>query len=133
MLSLTDLPQRTVENNPLLLKAKRFEQIKMDFHRQMIERIDLSQFEACPSEQVRRDIRRLATRLVKESKVLLNASEREQMVPAIEAEVFGLGPLEQAMHDPSITDILVNGPDTVFIERHGQLMKVILSLLTMII
>src|SRR5262249_11128454 len=62
-----------------------------------------------------------AEELSRRSSDLLSLSEREQLVNEVMDETFGLGPIEPLMRDPSITDILINGPKTVYIERHGRL------------
>src|SRR5262249_44810199 len=55
------------------------------------------------------------------SSSLLNRTERERVVNEVLDETFGLGPLEPLMHDPTVSDILINGHDTVYVERHGVL------------
>jgi pilus assembly protein CpaF len=101
--------------------AKRFQRIKMELHRQMIERLDMARLPDCPTEQLRRDVRKLARSFASQCPEVLSEHERTSLASELEAEVFGLGPLESLMNDPSVSDILVNGPDTVFVERHGVL------------
>jgi pilus assembly protein CpaF len=67
------------------------------------------------------EVRRAADDLCQRSSSLLNRAERERLVNEVLDETFGLGPLEPLMNDPSINDILINGPKTVYVERNGQL------------
>jgi pilus assembly protein CpaF len=100
---------------------QRFQKIKYDIHRQLVEMIDLSKLDQVKPERLRREIRSLAEELTAETPELLNEADRERLVEEILAEIFGLGPLEPLMKDPTISDILVNGPRNIFIERNGRL------------
>ena len=69
---------------------------------------------------MRREVRNLAAQLCANAPELLNELEREQLIEEVMSEVFGLGPLDPLMTDPTITDILVNGPHSVYVERQGK-------------
>src|SRR3954447_7146958 len=97
--------------------AQRFQQLKADIHRQLVEMLDISRLDQVKAERLRREVRGLAIQLAQESPELLNEVERERLIEEIMNEAFGLGPLEAFMNDPSVSDILVNGPGTVYIER----------------
>lgn len=101
--------------------AQTFQRLKGDIHRQLVEMIDISRLEKIDPQRLRREVRTLATRLAEASPELINELERERLIDELMNEAFGLGPLEEFMNDPTVSDILVNGPDTVYIERHGQL------------
>jgi pilus assembly protein CpaF len=101
--------------------AQRFQQIKADIHRQIVEALDLSRLGRWKQERLRKEVRALAEQLCQSSQELLNDVERERLIEEILDEVFGLGPLEGLMKDPTISDILVNGPHIVFVERFGRL------------
>lgn len=101
--------------------AQRFQRLKADIHRQLVEMLDISRLGHWKPERLRREVRHLAQQLTQATPELLNEADRERLIAEIMAEVFGLGPLEPLMADPSISDILVNGPDQVFVERHGRL------------
>ncbi len=101
--------------------AQRFQQLKADIHRQLVEMLDISRLDQVKSERLRREVRGLAGQLAQNSPELLNEVERERLVEEIMNEAFGLGPLEAFMNDPTVSDILVNGAGTVYIERHGRL------------
>jgi pilus assembly protein CpaF len=110
---------KTAQSEPSF--AERFQKLKMDLHRQLMEMLDLSQLDAVKPEQLKREIRALTRELTAETHELLSEPDRERLVEELQAEIFGLGPLEPLMKDPTISDILVNGPRQVFIERHGRL------------
>ncbi|HMP59313.1 MAG TPA: CpaF family protein [Gemmatales bacterium] len=115
MTATTTTPRQAVE--------QRFQQLKADIHRQLVEMIDLSKLGHWPQDRLRREVRTLAIRLVQQSPELLNQVERERLIDELMDEAFGLGPLEPLLQDPTISDILVNGPRTVYIERRGRLEK----------
>ncbi len=99
----------------------RFQKLKADIHRQIVEMLDISKLGHWKPERLRREVRALATRLAQGVPELLNQVERERLIAEILDETFGLGPLEGLMNDPTVSDILVNGPRTVFVERRGRL------------
>jgi pilus assembly protein CpaF len=72
-------------------------------------------------EQLRREVRALAVQLTRAAPELLSEVERERLIDEIMHETFGLGPLEAFMRDPTVSDILVNGPRQVYVERQGRL------------
>lgn len=99
----------------------RFQQLKSSVHEQLIESLDLSKVRDGHRGELHRHIRVLADRTCKEHPELLNVLDRERLSDEVMCEVFGLGPLDALMNDPDVTDILVNDPYTVYIEKHGQL------------
>ena len=101
--------------------AHRFQKLKAETHRQMVELIDLTKLTTWKPEQLRHEVRSMATRLARSSPGALNEGERERLVDEIYDEAFGLGPLEKLMDDPEVSDILVNGPNEVYVERGGRL------------
>ncbi|MFO0813765.1 MAG: CpaF family protein [Gemmatales bacterium] len=101
--------------------AVRQQRLKADIHRQMVEMLDVSKLGHWPEDRMRRELRGLAARLLAQSPEALNQVERERLADEVIDEAFGLGPLEGLLADRTITDILVNGPKSVFIERRGRL------------
>ena len=101
--------------------ALRFQKLKADIHRQLVEMLDISKLGHWKPERLRREVRDLATRLTKDAAEMLSEVDRERLIDEIMAEVFGLGPLEGLMKDPTVSDILVNGPAMIYVERHGRL------------
>jgi len=75
------------------------------------------------SDALRRDIRRVVEHLCDTENPLLNRMERERLIDEILDETLGFGPLETLLKDPTISDILVNGPKCVYVERRGKLEK----------
>jgi pilus assembly protein CpaF len=101
--------------------AARYQKLKAETHRQLVEMLDISKVGRWPQERLRREVRTLAVQLAQSSSAMINEVERERLIDEIMDEAFGLGPLEGFMNDPSVSDILVNGPKVVYIERHGRL------------
>ena len=95
--------------------------LKTRVHRQLIDRIDLSKLAVIPPDVVRGEIARVVQGLLDEEGTPLSRQERERLVLEIWHETFGLGPLEPLMQDPTVSDILVNGPRSVYVERRGKL------------
>jgi pilus assembly protein CpaF len=96
-------------------------EFKNRIHRQLIERLDLSKIGVLPAEIVQQQIRRVVEDMLTADEVPLNRQEREQLIVEVQHETFGLGPIEPLMQDPSVNDILVNGPQQVYVERRGRL------------
>ena len=99
----------------------RLQKLKAEIHRQLVEGLDLSRLHRVRPERLRREVRKMAIKLTSTSSEMLNEIERERLIDEIMHEAFGLGPLEGAMNDPAVSDILVNGPREVYVERHGKL------------
>ena len=104
-------------------RLKQFQELKTQLHRKMVHRLDLSNIEGLDKEDLRKHIRTVVAELCDEENTLLNYQERERLMSEVLDETFGLGPLEVLLADPTITDILVNGPHSVYIERRGRLEK----------
>ena len=112
---------RTVEElDPKL--AERLE-LKSDLHRALIERLNLAVIDKVQPEDLRREVAGLVNEVLAERNAPLRAEEFRQLVDDLMNEVLGLGPLEPLLADPSVNDILVNGHETVFVERAGVLQK----------
>src|SRR4051794_21010845 len=88
----------------------RFLRYKRELHQQLIAGMDLSAIGAMDEGELRLEVRLAAEALCRNSSDLLNLSERERLVSEVLDETFGLGPLETLIRDPTITDILINGP-----------------------
>jgi len=96
-------------------------ELRHRIHRQLIDRIDLSKLDSLPAELVQQQIRRILEDLLAGDETPLSRQEREQLVIDVQHETFGLGPIEPLMRDPTVADILVNGPYEVYVERRGKL------------
>ncbi|WP_166825015.1 CpaF family protein [Thalassoroseus pseudoceratinae] len=100
---------------------REFQKLKTRLHSRMVDAIDLSKAGELEEEKLREQLRNLASHLCSLEQVHLPAKQRESMVREIMDEIYGFGPLESLMTDPDVTDVLVNGPDRVFVERRGML------------
>jgi pilus assembly protein CpaF len=98
-----------------------YQQVKADLHRKILDRLDLEKLGKTNSETAREEVLILIRSSVNSEAVPLSFAERERLAREILDEIFGLGPLEPLLKDPSISDILVNRFDRVYIERGGKL------------
>src|SRR5437660_6284029 len=101
----------------------RFLRYKRELHQRLIGGMDLSAIGGLSEEDLRAEVRRAAEELCRLSPDLLSLGERERLVHEVLDETFGLGPLEPLLRDPTISDILINGPKVVYIERRGRLQR----------
>ncbi len=104
-------------------KQEEIEVIKRRMHQRLVDKIDLSRVGDLKGESFRREIRLVVEHLCDSENTFLNRSERDKIVDEVLDETLGLGPLEFLLKDPSISDILINGPKNIFVERRGQLEK----------
>jgi pilus assembly protein CpaF len=100
-----------------------YQELKFTLHRKLLDRINLETLSLMAGERVRSEIRTAVARLVEEEKTPLTLVEKERIIEEILHEVFGLGPLEPLLQDPTISDILVSTPKLVYIERDGKLLR----------
>lgn len=98
-----------------------FQEMKSRLHRTLINRMDLTKLSALTPEQVHAEVSRLAESVLAQEAMPLSVSERERLVNDVQHELFGLGPLEPLLKDPTISDILVNAHDVIYIERRGKI------------
>ena len=98
-----------------------FQEMKARLHRTLINRMDLTKLSSLTPEQVHAEVSRLAEAVLAQEGTPLSVSERERLVSDVQHELFGLGPLEPLLKDPTISDILVNSHDTIYIERRGRI------------
>ena len=101
-------------------KIERFNEMKTQLHRKLINKLDLTRMVGDESE-LRVQVREVVSGLAEEESTLLNYSERQRLIAEVLDETFGLGPLEVLLKDATISDILINGPKQVYIERGGCL------------
>lgn len=98
--------------------------LKLAIHRRLLDRLNLAMLDQAPVEQIKSQISAMLPELLADFDEPLNREEREKLVQELVDELLGLGPLEPLLADDTITDILVNGPDTVFVEKRGMLERV---------
>jgi pilus assembly protein CpaF len=99
------------------------QELKTNLHRQLLERLNLTSLGERNREEAEVEVAKLVRHMLAAQNTPLNLEEREKVVEQLVYEIFGLGPLEPLLKDPSISDILVNGYANVFIERNGRLEK----------
>jgi pilus assembly protein CpaF len=95
--------------------------VKGRIHRQLLERLNLSNLDRLDRDDVMETIRGLVRDLLAAESIPLNLEERDELIRQVLDEIFGLGPLQPLMDDPTIADILVNTSDTIYVERNGRL------------
>jgi pilus assembly protein CpaF len=105
-------------------RERAFQELKARVHYQVIDRLDLTVLSAAPTQQTEKDLTSAIRLIIDGQPDPLSQAERESLVREIKNEVLGLGPLEPLLSDPSISDILVNGPNRVYVERSGRLQRV---------
>lgn len=98
-------------------------ELKHALHRKLLERINLDRLAEIDAPRVRREVRNALSALVEENEFGLSEEHREELIDQVLNEVFGLGPLEPLMQDPTVSDILVTTPNLVYVERAGKLIK----------
>jgi pilus assembly protein CpaF len=97
--------------------------VKAQIHNRLLNTLTPEQLRALNKEGVREQIGLVVERLIQEQAIPLTAAERDRLIEEVLDEVFGLGPLEQLLKDPSVSDIMVNGYNSVWVERGGRLME----------
>jgi pilus assembly protein CpaF len=100
-----------------------YQELKFTLHRKLLDRINLEALSSMAGERVRTEIRSAVARLVEEEKTPLSLVEKDRVIEEILDEVFGLGPLEPLLQDPTVSDILVTTPRLVYVERGGKLYR----------
>jgi pilus assembly protein CpaF len=100
-----------------------YQELKFTIHRKLLDRINLEALSSLAGERARAEIRIAVAKLVDEERTPLSLAEKERVIEEVLDEVFGLGPLEPLLRDPTISDILVTTPKLVYIERGGKLFR----------
>jgi pilus assembly protein CpaF len=95
--------------------------LKTTVHRRLLETLDLNEARRMPRELLQKECSRRVDALLNQQGCPLSGPEKQQLVRQVMDEIFGLGPIEEIMRDPSVTDILVNGPHQIYFERRGRL------------
>src|SRR5215469_9251289 len=101
--------------------ADRYFELKSEIHRKLIGVLNLERVSSLPKDRVRAEIGRVVERLLDDERVPMTTAEQSKIVEEVLDEVLGLGPLETLLKEPTISDILVNRYNKVFIERNGKL------------
>jgi pilus assembly protein CpaF len=112
----TPAPQSSVSPT-----AQAYVKLKHKLHHQILEKVDLVSLESMSESRLRQEIATVVELLLTEAPALINDMERRMLVRDIQNEMLGLGPLELLMADSTVSDILVNSYDQIYVERHGRL------------
>ena len=124
MVALTEGPaETTVASAPAArpLASNKLLDAKVRLHRQLIDEINLSALEKLPEDEINRHVQQLISKYVLAERIALNTQELADFTSEILDEMIGLGPLEPLLKDPTISDILINGHECVYVERNGML------------
>lgn len=114
--------EHEIEDNKRVLEQELA--VKHYFHKKVLETLDLGLLSNLAKDQAKRDLQEAVVQLMSEdNNHALSAEGRKRVIKQIEDEVFGLGPLEPLLADSTVSDILVNGPKSVYVERYGKLEK----------
>ncbi|HUQ94298.1 MAG TPA: ATPase, T2SS/T4P/T4SS family, partial [Bryobacteraceae bacterium] len=103
--------------------ADRWFGIKTQIHSKLINSLTPDQLKVLNKEGIREQIGNVVERMVKEESIPMTVAEREKIIEEVLDEVFGLGPLEPLLKDPTVSDIMVNGYDSIYVERAGRIVE----------
>ncbi|WP_027864515.1 CpaF family protein [Massilia alkalitolerans] len=98
-----------------------YQELKKQMHQMILDRIDLERLKRLTAEQFKHELALLIQRIIEEERIVLNQHERHHLVLDIQHEMLGFGPLEPLLNDPTVSDILVNTANKVYVERRGKL------------
>ncbi|MGL4311438.1 MAG: CpaF family protein [Paracoccaceae bacterium] len=102
-------------------RKERLADIKLELHKRLLDNLNLAALEHAPENELRQEIAAISAEALEEMSVVLGKEERSQLHQELYDEVMGLGPLEPLLKDETVNDILVNGPQQIFVERAGKL------------
>ena len=102
-------------------RKERLSEIKLELHKALLDNLNLAALEKASEQELRTEINAIASESLEQMGVVLNRDERQSLNQDLYDEVTGLGPLETLLKDDTVNDILVNGPQQIFVERAGKL------------
>ncbi len=102
-------------------RKERMQELKVELHKRLLDNLNLSALEHATESDLKQEIASISAEALEELSVVLNKDERAALHQELYDEVMGLGPLEPLLKDDGVNDILVNGPQQIFIERAGKL------------
>ncbi|MBU0644523.1 MAG: CpaF family protein [Alphaproteobacteria bacterium] len=103
-------------------RKERLSDIKVEMHKRLLEDLNLGALETAGEKELRAEITEITAEFLADQGLVLNREERLSLNQDLYDEVRGLGPLETLLKDDTVNDILVNGPQQIFVERNGKLM-----------
>ena len=104
-----------------LKRKQRMSDIKLELHRALLDNLNLAALEHASEQDLRQEINAISSEILAEKSIVLNREDRMTLNSELYDEVTGLGPLETLLKDDTVNDILVNGPQQIFVERAGKL------------
>jgi len=116
--------RRAAEAGPMDKEKRRKErlgEIKLELHKALLDNLNLAALESASEQELRSEINAIANETLEDMGIVLNRDERQSLSQDLFFEVTGLGPLETLLKDDTVNDILVNGPQQIFVERDGKL------------
>ncbi|MCA0273508.1 MAG: CpaF family protein [Proteobacteria bacterium] len=102
-------------------RKERMSELKVELHKRLLDNLNLSALEHASESELRQEIVAISTEALEDIGMVLNKDERSTLFQELYHEVMGLGPLETLLQDDTVNDILVNGPQQIFVERSGKL------------
>jgi pilus assembly protein CpaF len=121
-----EAPKKSVAAQPPAVdkerkRKERLAEIKVELHKRLLDNLNLAALDTATEKDLRDEIEAISNEALDEMSTVLNRDERTKLYQDLYDEVTGLGPLETLLKDDSVNDILVNGPDQIFVERGGKL------------
>jgi pilus assembly protein CpaF len=104
-----------------LKRKERLAEVRLQLHQELLDSLNLSALENATESDLRNEITAIASEALEEMNVVLTRDERTHLYQQLFDEVTGLGPIEPLLKDPTVNDILINGPNQIFVEREGKL------------
>jgi pilus assembly protein CpaF len=117
----TPTPVQVAEGDKDIKRRQRLDEIKTEMHSRLLDNLNLAALETAREAELRAEITSIVSEQLNDMGVVLNREDRQTLNVELFDEVTGLGPLEPLLKDPEVNDILVNGPNRVFVERAGKL------------
>ncbi|MFN2241155.1 MAG: ATPase, T2SS/T4P/T4SS family, partial [Anaerolineae bacterium] len=116
----TRLEDLRIKRRPAAPARDTFRDLKSRIHDRLLQELDPGQ-DVTKTDEVRRQIEEMFDALLAQENLILTRADKQRLLDQIVAEILGLGPIEKLMDDDSITEVMVNGPNAVYIERAGRL------------
>src|SRR6267142_2994006 len=117
------LPRNIPPGASLSQNQERYASLKTRVHQKLLSTLNMDAVKAESRQELRREVQSVLEKILREDHLPISMTERKRLAEEILDEVFGLGPLEPLLKDPTISDILVNTHKHVYIERHGKLIE----------
>ncbi|MCY4334848.1 MAG: CpaF family protein [Litoreibacter sp.] len=114
-------PAESVAADKELKRRQKLEEIRSELHHRLLDNLNLAALDDAPEKELKAEIAAICAEGLEEMAIVLNKEERQTLHAELFDEVTGLGPLEPLLKDETVNDILVNGPNRVFVERAGKL------------